>query len=164
MPTTPTDLFRALRSDDFKGAFHVGGEPAPGLLHPRFEDTTYVDRNGNPARSEADVDFKDNEKTGESEVQPGGGTSLFDVEGWFGYADWRYFQIPNGTEYSAALHLNKSKRRRQNRAKMTGYHYQIEPKNPMTRDALKGALDTFARNAIVRSIELAKARPMTEQP
>jgi hypothetical protein len=163
MPTTQTDLYRALKSDDFKGAFHVDGVAVDGLLYPRFQATTYTDGRGIEQTSQADVQFQDNPRTGKSEVQPGGGTSLFDVEGWFGYAHWRYFGIPNGTEFSEALQLKRSKRRRENRAKMTGYHCQIEPKNPMTADALKGALDTFARNAVVRSIELSKTGQMTEQ-
>ena len=31
------------------------------------------------------------------EVEAGGGTSLFNVDGWFGFGHWKYFEIPNGT-------------------------------------------------------------------
>lgn len=159
MATTESNLFRALKGDDFAGAFQVDGIAADGLLYPRFVATTYTTHDNQEKTSQADVFFQDNPDTGASEVHPGGGTSLFDVEGWFGFAEWRYFQIPRGTEFSDGLLLRKSKSRRKNKAKtLSGLHYQIEPKNPMTADALKGALDTFARNAVVRSIQLSKAK------
>lgn len=158
MATTGTDLFRAIGNADFKGAFHVDGVAVDGLLYPRFKDTPYVDHQGVRKTSKADVFLEKNAETGELEVQPGRGTSLHDVEGWFGHAHWRYFQIPEGTEYSEALHLHKSKKQQRNNRNMQGWHYQIEPKNPMTADALKGALDNFARNAIVRSIELSQSK------
>lgn len=159
MATTKSDLFRALNGSDFAGEFQVDGIAADGLLYPRFVATTYTNNNGEERTSQADVDFQENPDTGALEVQPGGGTSLFDVAGWFGFAAWKYFQIPLGTEYSDGLYLRKSKNRRKNKAKtLSGFHYQIEPKNPMTAGALKGALDTFARNAVVRSIQLSQAK------
>lgn len=159
MATTDSDLFRALKGDDFAGEFQLDGIAADGLLYPRFVATTYTNNAGKQMTSQADVNFVKNPDTGVLEVQPGGGTSLFDVEGWFGFAAWRYFEIPGGTEFSDGLSLHKSKSRRKNKAKtLSGFHYQIEPKNPMTAGALKGALDTFARNAVVRSIELNKAK------
>lgn len=157
MPKIDKDLFRALKNDEFPGAFHVDGIAVAGLLYPRFEAKIYVDGGGNQKESRADVEIRKNPETDEFEVQTKGGTSLFDAAGMFGIAEWKYFQIPDGTEYPEGLIIKKSKKLRSNRTKtMSAYHYQIEPKNPMTVDALKGALDTFARNAVVRSIELKK--------
>lgn len=151
MPQTTTDLYRAIINGSMDGPFVVDGEPVAGLLYPRFEESTYVDGGGIERTSPADVQIAS------GEVQPGGGTSMFDVEGWFGHTNWRYFRVPSGTEYSPGLFISKGKSKRTNKAgNLTGRHFQIEPKNPMTVDALKGALDTFARNAVARQVALAK--------
>jgi hypothetical protein len=158
MPTTQVDLFRALKNDDSPSEFHLDGEPVKGLLYPRFQATTYTDNEGHTRTSNADVDIVRNEETDELEVQTGGGTSLHDVSGWFGYSDWKYFQIHSGTEYPEGLVITKDKKKKKNRAKtVSGTHYQIEPKIPMRADTLKGYLDLFARNAVVRSIQLANS-------
>lgn len=84
---------------------------------------------------------------------------MFDVEGWFGYSNWRYFLVPNGTEYPESLFIKKGKSVRTNRAgNLKGRHYQIEPKNPMTVGTFKGALDNFARNAVVKQVELSRVK------
>jgi len=156
MPQTNTDLYRAIMHGSPK-PFDVDGEPVGGLLYPRFEDTTYIDRSGQERTSPADVAIKADPETKALEVQPGGGTSMFDVEGWFGYADWSYFGIPNGTEYPEGLFVKRGKKKRKNRSgDRSGRHYQIEPKNPMTVEAFKGALDNFARNAVVRQKALSE--------
>jgi len=158
MPFTDTDLFRALRSDAFEGVFHLDGIAKTGLLYPRFDRSTYTDGTGRRQTRPADVRYSKHATTGEiTGVKAGGGTSLFNVVGWFGYKGWEYFPIPNGTEYPAALHITNADVA-QEKGALTGTHYQIEPKNAMTVDALKGALDTFARNAVVRSITLSKPR------
>lgn len=156
MPSTDTNLFRALRRGEFEGKFDVGGVAKDGLLYPGFEPKEYVDDSGNNKTRLADVDYAMNDVTGEREVQPGGGTSLFDVEGWFGYKNWNYFQIPAGTDYPESLYIKKGAYPQRKSKKLTGTHYQIEPKIPMTVDALKGALDTFARNAVARRVELSR--------
>lgn len=133
------------------GPFVVDGKPVTGLLYPRFEDSTYIDKLGNEQTSRADVSIKS------GEVQSGGGTSMFDVEGWFGHSEWRYFRVPSGTKYPESLFIKKGKHKRTNKpGTLTGFHYQIEPKNPMTIDAYKGALDCFARSAIAKQVELSK--------
>lgn len=158
MPITTLDLYRAMKNGDSPGEFHIDGEPREGLLYPRFRERILKGIDGVETRIGADVTFKPNPESGVEEVQPKGGTSLHDVSGWFGHADWRYFEIPKGTEYPDNLVLHKGSRPKFNRAKtVKGTHYQIEPKIPMTEDAFKGALDNFARNAVVRSIALATA-------
>lgn len=151
MPTTTTNLYRAILNGTMDGPFVVNDEPVAGLLYPRFDATTYVDHGGVERTSAADVQIVGDE------VQTGGGTSMFDVEGWFGHANWRYFCVPTATEYPASLTIKKGKSKRTNRAgTLSGRHYQIEPKNQMTVDAFKGALDNFARNAVAKQVALAK--------
>lgn len=153
MPSITSGLYRAIINGSMDGPFVVDDEPVTGLLYPRFEESSYVDGSGIERTSPADVTIIS------GKVQNGGGTSMFDVEGWFGYSNWRYFHVPVGTEYPDSLIVRKGKNKRTNRAgTLSGYHYQIEPKNPMTIDAYKGALDTFARNAVVKQIGLAKAK------
>jgi hypothetical protein len=93
------------------------------------------------------------------EVEAGGGTSLFNVDGWFGFGYWKYFEIPGGTDYDVGLTIRKGRSKRTNKSgNRTGHHYQIEPKNRMTVVAYEGALDNFARAAIARSVELSKTK------
>lgn len=151
MPKTSTNLYRAITKDSMEGPFVVDDKPVAGLLYPRFESSTYVDSSGLERTSPADVDIIS------GEVQKGGGTSMFDVKGWFGFTNWEYFHVPKETEYMENLFIRAGKSLRTNKSgKLTGRHYQIEPKNPMTVDAYKGALDHFARNAVVQQIKLSK--------
>jgi len=138
MPTTDTALFRAIKNGTFKDdAFVKNGEAVVGLLYPRFEATTYIDGSGNEQVSNADVTVHPL-PTGD-EVEAGGGTSMFDVDGWFGFSHWKYFQVPKGTEYPENLVIKRGRSRRTNKSgNRSGYHYQIEPKNRMTVSAYKG--------------------------
>jgi hypothetical protein len=159
MSHTTTDLYRAIKNGTFnKDVFVVNEEAVPGLLHPRFQATTYLDKRGQQQTSQADVTVY--ERSSGDEVDSGGGTSMFNVEGWFGFSDWKYFHVPEGTEYPVSLLLiKKGKSKRTNKTgELSGYHYQIEPRNRMTVDAYKGALDNLARNAVVMQIKLAKGR------
>jgi hypothetical protein len=156
MPTTGADLYRAIHNGTYEGDQFVKDEkPVAGVLYPRFENTTYVDAQGIERESLADVAVH-SLPTGD-EVDKGGGTSMFDVRGWFGFADWGYFHVPKGTEYPDSLFIKAGKSIRANKSgKLRGRHYQIEPKNRMTVAGYKGALDNFARNAVVQQIKLAK--------
>jgi hypothetical protein len=157
MPTTSTDLYRAIKNGTFVDDKLVqkDGEPVPGLLYPRFETTTYIDGYGQEQVSNADVTVLA-KPTGD-EVDTGGGTSMFDVDGWFGFGHWQYFHVPDGTEYPDNLVIKRGKSKRKNKTgTRQGYHYQIEPRTRMTVAAYKGALDNFARNAIAKQVEKAK--------
>ncbi|AEF99982.1 hypothetical protein [Methylomonas methanica] len=88
MPKTTANLYRAIINGSMDGPFIVDAEPVAGLLYPRFEASTYTDGSGIERTSPADVEIISDK------VQKGGGTSMFDVEGWFGYANWRYFFVP----------------------------------------------------------------------
>jgi len=155
MPATNTNLYRAVIDGTFVGPLIKDGEPVEGVLYPRFEESTYIDSIGMERTSPADVTVYP-ASTGD-EVGTGGGTSMFDVKGWFGYRAWQYFRVPNGTEYPDSLFIRRGKSVRKNKAgTLEGRHYQIEPRTRMTVQAYKGALDNFARNAVVRLVELAK--------
>ena len=115
------------------------------MLYPAFE-TTWVQ--GREKVADVTVNPGDD---GEPAVETGGGTSLFDARVFKG-KNWLYFEIPPGTDIPDSLNLNGPEYR-------SGYkanHYLIEPLNRMRVDAYKGALDNFARNAIVRACALAR--------
>lgn len=155
MAATDTDLYRAVIDGTFVGPLIKDGEPVKGVLYPRFEDQTYIDGGGTERTSPADVTV--HRLRAGDEVNSGGGTSVFDVKGWFGYRVWQYFRVPNGTEYPESLYIRRGKSKRRNKTgNLEGRHYQIEPRTRMTVDAYKGALDNLARNAVVRLIEVAR--------
>jgi hypothetical protein len=159
MTLTPCDLHRALLYEDYPTAYSDDDANIPdGFLYPRWQDKHYtaqVKRNGRWVEeqrvSRADVNYHDDGK-----VRTGGGTSLFDCDGWFGFAKWHYFRIPKGTELPKNLHLEGPGDEQTNASKTrTGHHYQVEVKIPMTTSAFKGSLDNFLRAAIARNVELA---------
>lgn len=158
MPKTNADLFRAIKNGTFKDdEFVKNNAPVVGLLYPRFEATSYIDGSGKEQVSDVDVTI--HRLPAGDEVEAGGGTSMFDVDGWFGFGFWKYFKIPKDTEYPENLVIKRGRSERTNKAgTRSGYHYQIEPKNRMTVEAYKGALDNFARSAVAKSVELARGK------
>lgn len=159
MAKTPCHLYRALNRDDYPTAYAGTDADIPdGLLYPRWQPKPYIarfKRNGNWVEeqrvSPADVRYHD-----DGRVKKGGGTSLFDCDGWFGFAKWHYFRIPEGTAIPPNLHLDGPGAQQSNASESrAGHHYQIEVKVPMLPDAMKGLLDNFLRAAIARNVELA---------
>ena len=159
MKLTPCDLYRALLFEDYPTTYSDDDTSFPdGFIYPRWQYKHYiakVKRNGRwveePRVSRADVKYENDGK-----VKPGGGTSLFDCDGWFGFAKWHYFRIPKGIEVPRNLHLEGPGDEQTNASKTrTAHHYQIEVKIPMTTSAFKGSLDNFLRAAIARNVELA---------
>jgi hypothetical protein len=148
MSKTEIDLFRSVRIEQFPDGVFDGKDPAPGVLYPDFYDRDLGGGNVRPA----DVQIK--VEDGVEYVLAGGGTSLFDRPGVFTKEGWLSFEIPNGTIIPDSLIVKNDGWRK--RFKAT--HYQIESRaGRMTKDAMKGALDNFARNAIVRAVELGRA-------
>jgi hypothetical protein len=140
MVKTTTDLYRAVFDGTLDGPLVTDGEPRVGLLYPRWDVDVTVTVEGSVAM-----------------VETGGGTSLHNVDGWFGFTHCRYFHIPVDTPIPDSLKVKKGKSKRTNKSgSRTGFHYQIEPLNRMTKAALMGALDNFARSAVVRQVELAR--------
>lgn len=145
MPQTEVDLFRSVRTDQFPHGTVVDEKPAPEVLYPDFEPRLLP----SGKRRQADVTLSEDKQW----VKSGGGTSLFDRPDVFKAKGWSTFAIPNGTVVPDSLVV-----------RFTGFnqsfqanHYQIESRTELMRvEAFKGALDNLARNAVVRSIELAR--------
>lgn len=143
---TDVDLFRSVRAEAFPDGTVIDNKPAPGVLYPDFEPRVLP----NGKKRLADVSYSGNDK---DIILAGGGTSLFDRPSVFTSAGWLSFDIPEGTIVPDSLlirHTNYNKAVQAN-------HYQIESRAGQMRvEAYKGALDNLARNAVVRSIELAR--------
>ena len=152
MATTPVDLYRSLNRADWpSGALNtVDNQPFNGVLYPAFVDKPYVDKAGKPQVKDADVTVV--VVDGESRIDKGG-TSLFDALDVFKPPAWFSFKIPIGTEIPPNLKVVKGDFNK--RFKAT--HYQIEALTGGTINitTMQGALDNFARAALVKSLEAA---------
>jgi hypothetical protein len=150
MSITGVDLYRALRREQFPDGIFDGENPAPGALYPDFYPR---DIGGGQVRR-ADVTMQVDPESGAEYVLAGGGTSLFDRAGVFKGKNWLSFELPNGTVIPDSLLIKKDKWNETRQAT----HYQIESRaRRMTKQAMQGALDNLARNAIVRAVELGRA-------
>jgi hypothetical protein len=148
MSQTDHDLYRSVRIEQFPNGVFDGQDPAPGVLYPDFYERDLGNGNLRPA----DVEIQ--KKNGIEYVLTGGGTSLFDRLGVFTKEGWLSFEIPNGTVIPDSLLVKNDGWRKRFRAT----HYQIESRaGRMIKQAMEGALDNLARNAIVRAIELGRA-------
>lgn len=148
MASTLVDLFRSVRVEQFPDGIFDGAEPATGVLYPDFYPK---DLGGGNSRN-ADVEIQ--VESGVEYVLAGGGTSLFDRPGVFTKEGWLSFELPHGTPIPESLVIKEGEWRK--RFKAT--HYQIESRaGRMTKQAMEGALDNLARNAIVRAVELGRA-------
>lgn len=152
MEKTVVDLFRSVRVEQFPHGTVIDGQPAAQLLWPDFEERQL----SNGKTRKADIrSYPD--KNGEYWVQSGGGTSLFDRANVFPGKSWLSFKMPEGTIIPDSLVIPFTGHNKL----FSANHYQIESKaNIMRMDAFKGALDNLARNALVRSIELANTGSM----
>lgn len=153
MSKTDLDLYRSVRIEQFPNGVFDGKDPAQGVLYPDFYDRDLGDGNIRLA----DVSLK--KQDGVEYVLAGGGTSLFDRSGVFTKEGWLSFEIPNGTVIPDSLIVKNDGWRK--RFKAT--HYQIESRaGRMAKQSMEGALDNFARNAIVRAVELGRASLKSE--
>jgi len=94
-------------------------------------------------------------------VRNDGGTSLFDKPDVLpgGAKTWHSFKLPTDTVIPPSLKI-----------RFTGHnktfdadHWQIESvAGTMAMDAMKGALDNLARNAVVRLVALGEAKAPTK--
>ena len=150
MAKTTTHLYRSVMDERF--TISIGAYPGDGVLDPRWQQTTYIDRKGLTRTSQADVVVVGDE------VEAGGGTSLHNVPGWYSAPD---FWIPEGTEYSYVdIHIRADKKQTTSpyNRKLSGTHYQLEPKFKMPVVSFQGALNNMARAAIVQQIAVSKTK------
>lgn len=143
MSKTQVSLFRSVTTEQFPEGTIINEMPAPGVLYPDFEPRILP--NGTMRR--ADVSLSKDKLW----VKPGGGTSLFDRDKVFKSKKWQTFPIPKETIIPESLTVRFTRHNKQFNAD----HYQIECNNPMQIQSFKGALDNFARNAVVKFIEMA---------
>lgn len=73
----------------------------------------------------------------------GQGTSLFDKPGCFGEGNWKYFEIPEGTEIPKGLIITKDTFN----PKYKATHYSISPNYTMPKLQFIKLLDKLAENA-----------------
>ena len=149
MTSTTLNLYRSLRIEQFPNGIFIDGEPAVGLLDPDFYRKPLP--NGDFRKADVEM-FSD--ANGVEWVKEGGGTSLFDRANVFTAPGWLSFEIPKGTPIPDSLLVCEGEYNKRFKAN----HYQIQVRaNLMTKQAMRGALDNFARSALARSVELAKA-------
>lgn len=144
MTKTELKLYRSLRKEQFPNGTVIEEKPAPDVLYPDFEPRVLPSGKRRPA----DVMLSKDKQW----VHPNGGTSLFDKPNVFKSRGWTAFDIPEGTIIPASLVVRHTGFNQTFQAN----HYQIECGKMITLEAFKGALDNLARNAVIRSIELAK--------
>jgi Tse2 ADP-ribosyltransferase toxins len=152
---TTVNLFRSIHktTPGFEQGPIVDDKAVIGVLYPDFETRDL----GSGRTRAADVKTFRGEG-GVTMVRTGGGTSLFDrafaIPG--GTKFWHCFKIPKDTVIPDSLIVRFTDRNE----KFNANHYQIEVKTgTMSVDAMKGALDNMARNAIVRLVELGDIKP-----
>jgi len=159
MPDNTTlDLFRSIHKSTpgYDDGPIVDGVAVAGVLYPDFEPRP-ISRNKVRA---ADLSTFDGEG-GVRMVRNDGGTSLFDKPDVLpgGARNWHSFKIPKDTVVPQSLTVRFTGHNRTFGAD----HWQIERKaGTMAMDAMKGALDNLARNAIVRLVELGEAAASTK--
>lgn len=158
MAKTQTHLYRSVMEARF--SIKLGEYPGDGVLDPRWQPKSYLDKKGITRLSKADVVVMAGAEGPEVEI--GGGTSLHDVPRWYPYAD---FWIPTGTEYSEAeIHLRRDddKRTSKYNPRLSGFHYQLQPKYRMAVVAFQGALNNMARAAVVCQIALSTGKHVSK--
>jgi hypothetical protein len=144
---TGVALYRSVRKEDFPDGPIVDDHAVIGVLYPSFEPTDIGKGRERPPDVVVIAD-----KHGRWVIPDGGGTSLFNkkVDKVFKEKYWWFFAIPKGTDIPGSLRVRHTGRHEPFEAE----HYQIEPAaGRMTVMAYKGALDNFARNAVVKAYE-----------
>jgi hypothetical protein len=153
MKTTDVTLYRSLMGEQARLRVR-DGVPDAGMLDPRWENTTYEDRDGNKKVSRADVRIV--RGTDGPEVDNNGkGTSLHDVSGWF---PTREFVIPAGTSYSDEILIVKDPEKKTNpKSTVSGYHYMLTARTRMAPITFKGYLDNMAREAVAMQVRASRS-------
>ena len=115
---TNLNLFRAIIDGTFMSDLDPSVErPVVGVLYPRTESETHIDHRGREMtrRAEMTVFSMDEDCVADTD----GGTTVFDVSGWYGHVGWSYFEIPEGTEIPESLGIERAERLQHNRTGTT---------------------------------------------
>ncbi|MEJ2328219.1 MAG: hypothetical protein P8Y25_16070 [Chromatiaceae bacterium] len=155
------DLFRACKASAWSGRGSEGksrtflASHGAGSLYPDYDGfrrrdgsfrapdiTTMNDTNGVTWVKGV------NEEEGHRRPYRNEGVSLSTEPGKFGYSGWLYFLLPTGTPIPDSLDVAQTGADRN--------HYSLRCLNRMRRDAYEGALDTLARAAIAKAVELRR--------
>lgn len=164
MPDISLDLYRSCKkrdwgsrtaSDDQRAQQFLSTE-GKASLHPNYGFT----RSDGSARPSDVTTFHSGNETwvrGVDDIKPDGthwvswkeGISVGSTKEAMPYAKgWFDFLLPKGTPIPASLDV------RHTPSRSNPDHYSIRCKNQMTQEAFHGALDTLARNAIAKAVEL----------
>lgn len=155
------DLYRACKRSAWAGSNSAKKETnfaavhGAGSLYPDYagftrsdgsfrgpDVTSFTDGNG-------DIFVKGvNETVNSRQPYRNEGVSLNTTVGKFGYAGWFYFLLPTGTNIPGSLDVSQTGN--------DANHYALRCANRMRKDAYEGALDTFARAALAKSVEDAR--------
>lgn len=160
MTDTTLHLFRACRRNKWgknneQAEKNVASAEAAGTLFPDYEG---FQRKDGSFRAPDVTTFTDKNAVvwvqGVNDVAPNGrayiddseGVSLSSARGKFGYAGWFYLLLPKGTSIPDSLDVKQTGR--------DASHYSLRCKNRMRKDAYEGALNTLARAALAKAVEL----------
>ena len=149
MAKSQVNLWRSVMHEDFPNGTVIADAPAPGVLIPDFVPRML------PSGTTRKPDVHQfSGADGDDWITNEGGTSLFDRDAVFPPKKWNTFMIPKGTVVPDSIYLKDDGWRE----RFNATHYLILPvAKTMRSDAYRGALENLARNAVVRSIELASS-------
>jgi hypothetical protein len=162
MAEVPADLYRSCKSSawgktDEKRAEKFTRDEGKTSVYPDFKGFTRKDNTVRPpdvttfkVGEELWVHGVQDKESGRFIVSWKEGVSVSTTVGGFGYSGWFYFLLPQGTAVPDPLDVKHTPTRNDDG------HYSIRCKNQMRVDAYKGALDTLARSAIAKAVELSK--------
>ena len=145
---TDKAYYRSLHKNEWK-TIPTLEKDVTGVLYPDFVRREILAKDKATGKmfvkSTRDPDVTVRMVGAEQHADGGGGTSMHDYSGALTPSFiWREFVIPKGTEMPAGIRIVQ----RGNNLR----HYQIEvAAGTMEIDAFRGALDTLARNAIVKA-------------
>lgn len=150
MANLDRDYFRAVHKSSMdKGTWRdYAGDYFGGVLDGDIEKRTFsVTVTGSDGIKKTEMRSRQDWTIRKGKIAEGSGTSIHDITGAMKPAfAWKYFKMPSGTPIPASLKVVQ----RGN----DPHHFQIEVANggTLTPDALRGALDTFARACVAAEV------------
>ncbi|MCO6455451.1 MAG: hypothetical protein J5I93_09145 [Pirellulaceae bacterium] len=164
MPDVTLDLYRSCKSSNWGGRSSEQKKQAfeqsygAGALYPDY--TGFTRKDGSVRAPDVTTisndqgtwvrGVEDRDDRGRAFVSAKEGVSLSAGRGGFGYRGWFYFLLPQGTPIPDSLDIRHTPSRNNDD------HYSLRCRNLMRQDAYEGALDTLARAALAKAVELAR--------